>query len=70
MSVYVINADYCDLFRDWEHIGDVDSIMAEAERQGSLGDGIPNAGVFTNWDFADRINNEELYLSNSFIFIK
>ena len=62
--VYVVNVDDTDdvgfNFREAEQIGDLDSIKDEAERQGR---------VFTLGYFADEINNENLFLDNSFILI-
>jgi len=57
----VSQADDVDFnFRDAEEIGDYDSIKQEAERQG---------GVYTLGYFADEINDENLFLTNSFILI-
>ena len=62
--VYVINVTEADdvefNFREAEQIGDLDSIKSEAERQG---------GVYTLGYFADEINDENLFLTNSFILI-
>ena len=58
--VYVINASECDDFRDWEQLGEEEKIMTKAEELGT---------VYSLEGFQEAINNEDLDLSNSWIFI-
>ncbi len=63
-KVYVINCSYPDSdfnFRDEEMEGNLDGIMQEAERRGS---------VYSLEGFQREINNEWLELTNSFILIR
>lgn len=62
INIYVINCDESQIdFRQAEYVGDSETIISEAERQG---------GVYSLQYFQDEINSENLNLSNSFIFIK
>ena len=61
IRVYVINCDESDLyFKDKERQGDLNAIIEEAERLGS---------VYSLSYFQDCINNQDFDLSNSFILI-
>jgi hypothetical protein len=59
-KVYVINCDCGFDFRSHEQLGDYESIMSKAEELGS---------VYSLEYFCDEINDECLFLSNSFIYI-
>jgi hypothetical protein len=61
IKVYVINASDCDNFRDWERKGEENKIMDKAEELGT---------VYSLDYFAECINNDDLDLNNSWIFIK
>lgn len=59
IKVYVIDLDKTDFdFREAESNGDYDDIMDEAERLGT---------VYSLQGFQEALNNEELFLDNSFI---
>ena len=60
LKVYVINASDCNMFNDWERVGDYEAIMSKAEELGS---------VYSLQGFQDAINTEELNLVNSWIYI-
>ena len=59
-KVYVINCSNDFDFRDAEMRGNIDSIKTEAEKQGS---------VYSLNGFQEACNNEDLFLTNSFILI-
>ncbi|MBW2968818.1 hypothetical protein KY314_01735 [Candidatus Woesearchaeota archaeon] len=58
--VYVIECRHNFDFRKEEQKGNLEAIMSEAEKRGS---------VYSLQGFQDAINNEELVLTNSFILI-
>lgn len=61
LNVYVINCDDSDFnFREAEQLGDYDSIKKEAIRTDS---------VYPLNYFQECINDESLWLNNSFIYI-
>ena len=59
-KVYVLDAKEVWDFRDLEHKGDFDKIMSKAEELGT---------VYSLQGFQDAVNDEELNLNNSFIYI-
>jgi uncharacterized Zn finger protein len=59
-KVYVINCDHDFDFRQAEMLGEYDKIKQKAEELNS---------VYTLEEFQEAINDEELFLTNSFILI-
>ena len=59
-KVYIINCNSNFDFREKEKYNDYDTIMTKAEELGT---------VYSLQGFQKAINNEELSLSNSFIYI-
>ena len=59
-KVYVFPCDNSFDFRKFERIDDFDTLITEAERTGN---------IYSLSGFQDAINDEELELFNSFIFI-
>ena len=62
IKVYIIDCSQTDFdFRTAEQFGEEDQIIKEA---------IKNERVYSLQEFQDLINDEELYLDNSFILIR
>ena len=60
IRVYVVNADADFDFLDAKMLGKFDDIISEAERQGT---------IYSLEGFQEAINCEDLFLTNSFIYI-